>query len=114
MSRKTKKIRRRAIKGNIKDVMVALLLQKVMPFRPQPLQVKKKGDVTARALKITSLRSLTIIIIRNITALEIISCQKISYSIGNLYINNLQLRDFTTYILYLVCSSVIKEPGYQT
>lgn len=56
----------------------------------------------ARALKETSLRSLTITIIRKATILENASSQKTSCSLGNFYVDDFYLGSLKAYTLYLV------------
>ncbi len=59
-----------------------------MPLKPQPLSAKKRSDAMVKALRGTFLRSPTIIVIRKATTLEIVSSQKTSCNLDNLYVDN--------------------------
>lgn len=63
----------------------------MIPLRLQPPKANKKSDVISNTLEKIFLRLLTIIIIRKATTPKIVSSQKTSCNLGELYIDNCEL-----------------------
>lgn len=85
---KKKRIKRGIGKDDVKDEIVALSLPKIMSLRPNSPKIQKRIGVRFGDLEKTSLRLSATIVIKKITTSKIVSSQKTSYCLGDLYVGD--------------------------
>lgn len=86
---------------------VALPQLELISLRLQ--KVKKKSNIIAKTLGKLFLRSSIIIVIKRTIILKITLCQKTSYCLNNLYVNDYQLGNLIVYTFYLLFNLVLEK-----